>query len=392
MRQLCQRRRAAQARRQCRQHLSVQAHRARRQDRFLDCRARELVAKAQRPALGEQQPAVQACLDVLGRRREHLGNERQVDRARHDRRQLQHLERPRGRAGRRGRGRRRARWPERPRRVAPLAQHLGDEERVAAGRGMDAGAVVARRARRQADDCGAGEPGQRDPRQMRRRQLAEHCAQVAERGTVVAVAQHQHGRQAMDATADELDQIERRLVGPVNVLEHQHGRRRRARQLVEHGAEDRRPVVRPRQQRAQRRTGLAGDVVQRPERPRRRQRLAAAPEDAARAEAGAERFQQAGLADAGLAAHQHRAAAALGGGARAGSERDQRVVALEQLRHLALRRRPASSPVSAASDSRLGDELRIQIRFDRFAAALRAVAGILDAAERHFGQCRGRDG
>jgi len=57
----------------------VQLDRARRRDRFLDCRARELVAIAQRLAFGQKQSVEEAGLDVVGRRPEHGGDERQLE-------------------------------------------------------------------------------------------------------------------------------------------------------------------------------------------------------------------------------------------------------------------------------------------------------------------------
>jgi hypothetical protein len=80
----------------------VQLQRARRQDRFLDRRSRQLVTKAQRGAVGEDQAARQARLDVVAARREHVGDEPELDLARHDRDQLQHLHRLRAEMRRRG--------------------------------------------------------------------------------------------------------------------------------------------------------------------------------------------------------------------------------------------------------------------------------------------------
>jgi hypothetical protein len=43
-------------------------------------------------------------------------------------------------------------------------------------------------------------------------------------------------------------------------------------------------------------------------------------------------------------------------------------------------------PCKTAGSRHLGDELRVEIGFERFGASFRAVAGILDPAERQFRQ------
>jgi hypothetical protein len=214
---------------------------------------------------------------------------------------------------------------------AALAQHLGDEERVASGRGVDAAGVAARDDRGEPLDGGARQRRHLQPRDVRRRQVAEDGAQLVERRGVVAVAEDEQCAGVADATAEVLDKVERRVVGPVHVLEDDDRRCRRPRQLVEHGGEERGAIARPRQRAAQRGAGRAGDVVERPERPRRRQRFARAPEHAAAAEPGGEALEQRRLADPRLAADEDGAAVTARRGIGSVAERREQRLALEQL-------------------------------------------------------------
>ena len=50
---------------------------------------------------------------------------------------------------------------------------------------------------------------------------------------IVAIAQHHQRTHALDATGEELHQVERGRVGPVQVLEHDDGGSRRALQFGE---------------------------------------------------------------------------------------------------------------------------------------------------------------
>jgi hypothetical protein len=123
---------------------------------------------------------------------------------------------------------------------------------------------------------------------------------VVERELVVAEGEHQQPAGAPDPAPDMGEDVERRLVGPVAVLEHADPER----------LEQRRAVA-------------DAEVAQRPERLRDREVVARAPQNfAALGEAPDER----GLADPGLAGH-HDDAAAGGGGL---DELRQRVVSFEQ--------------------------------------------------------------
>ncbi|MBA3506475.1 MAG: hypothetical protein H0T80_11940, partial [Betaproteobacteria bacterium] len=72
-------------------------------------------------------------------------------------------------------------------------------------------------------------------RRTRPRQIAEHRAQWMP-GThfVVPVREDNQRRQARNATAEELDEVERRFIGPVDVLEHRDHRRAALTEIPQH--------------------------------------------------------------------------------------------------------------------------------------------------------------
>jgi hypothetical protein len=131
---------------------------------------------------------------------------------------------------------------------------------------------------------------------------------------VVPVGDEQQRPAEREPAAEERDHVERRLVGPVQVLQHDDraGGLRRPVQRLEEQVEDLGPVtarVLP-QPLAQRAAEPAGDVVQRAERARGEQRVASAPQHlGARAGRVGERGGQAGFAGARLAAEQRDPAA-----------------------------------------------------------------------------------
>ena len=90
-------------------------------------------------------------------------------------------------------------------------QHLGDEERVAAGLAMQRGGVE-RAAGGERRHRGGRERQQRDAaHRLRRREVAQDDAQrVARTQLVVAVGQHQQRGHLANPPAEELDQVERR--------------------------------------------------------------------------------------------------------------------------------------------------------------------------------------
>ena len=141
------------------------------------------------------------------------------------------------------------------------------------------------------------------------RKLAQHNPQRMCAVKLVSVGGDEQRRETLDAPPEQPQNIECRLVGPMNILEHDNRRRPPARLVHQHS----RNVGRPRA--AVERAGeLAAcelrDVEQRSERTRREERVAASPQDTGRA---AGRFteppQQRRLPDARLAADEHEAPA-----------------------------------------------------------------------------------
>ena len=167
-----------------------------------------------------------------------------------------------------------------------------------------------------------------------RGELAEHDAErMRAVELVVAVARDDQRRHRLDATAKQPQHVERGLVRPVQVLEHEDGRSVR----LQFARQRRHDLVRlhsARHDLLELAAACLGDAEQRAERARREERVAAAPEDPRRAAAlFAELSQERGLADPCLAADEHDVPA------RAPLDGPQRIVerrklagALEQLR------------------------------------------------------------
>ena len=126
------------------------------------------------------------------------------------------------------------------------------------------------------------------------------------RNLPVAAGEHEQQRQRADPAREQRDNVERRLVRPVHVLEREHRGARRQRQLVEQEPVDlvrrcsgRECIFEGRRQRAD-------EIVDRAERPRDRE-VVAAPDERPRArlEPGDELRQERRLADSRLSGHDH---------------------------------------------------------------------------------------
>ena len=198
-----------------------------RGDPVLDGHPHELVAEPYGRAVGHQDPGLQALVHVLSgpgaRAVQRRGEQAQADPAADD---GGGLERPA--AARRGPGHPRAdRVPDggRDRRPAGL-QDLADVERVAAGHPVQLGGVHLAR------------PGQRGDRRHRQRrqphpprralggQVAEHDPERVVHGQlVVTVGDQQQRRDPAEPPAEQAEQVNGGLVGPVHVLDH-HDRER----------------------------------------------------------------------------------------------------------------------------------------------------------------------
>ena len=148
---------------------------------------------------------------------------------------------------------------------------------------------------------------------------------------VVPVRRDRRAPDAFDPAADHAQRVERRLVGPVHVLEDDD---RRAVQLGEDGPGGV-AGVRSRERVGEPAPGLVGDVDERAEWARRGEVLARPCEDPC-IRARAERADEAGLADTRLPADEHEAPALAPG---VFQEREQ-LLPLEQLRHVRLHGAP----------------------------------------------------
>ncbi|HJU97626.1 MAG TPA: hypothetical protein VJ644_06610 [Jiangellaceae bacterium] len=161
-----------------------------------------------------------------------------------------------------------------------------------------------RRERRQADAA----------RVALRRELADHGTQRVGRGEcVVAVGDKHEPPPAAQASADEPQQVERGVIGPVHVLDDEHGERAlgtRCTEAIEHGVEQN---VTRRARAAQPVELLAesrGEVEEGPERPRRREAVAGTPRPAGVIQTPLQRLDERRLADACLARDEHHPAVA----------------------------------------------------------------------------------
>jgi len=197
-------------------------------------------------------------------------------------------------------------------------QGLGDVERVPAGQGVQRCGVVAA-ARGETGDGGRRQGGQGEPVHGRRGERAEDPAQgMRGRHLLVAEGQHQHRGQVGEAAGDVPEHVERGVVGPVQVFDDQHGGAPRG-ELGDGRTGDRVRLVAG-DRRGECAGGTGGGFAQRPERSRAQQVVAGAGEDAhAVAQRRSQGSNDAGLADAGLAGDERRAAPA---GARGRLEQD----------------------------------------------------------------------
>ena len=154
-----------------------------------------------------------------------------------------------------------------------------------------------------------GQRGEPDPHDAGGRgQLAEHDPQ--RRAGVVAEGRHDERGHGADAAADQPQRVERALVGPVDVLEHEHGAGRGA-QLAQQRRDQRGGPGARGDRLEQLAAGGVRDVEQRAERARSLERIAGAPQHACARLLG-EGAHERGLADARLPADQHQPAGRAG--------------------------------------------------------------------------------
>ena len=308
------------------EHRPVELAAARAGQALFDGPAPELVAKADVAvvhhhrqaallALGDRAGALltEAVLEhgELGAGRDHAHHlQRRAGRRREPRRPRQH-----GVADRRGRP------------LQPGTDRLGHEEGVARRRLVQSGDVAA-----VAGQLAHGLQAQRrqlhPPRAAGRDRGGHPPDRVVGGELVVAEGDDEKRGGAVDAPSEEHEEVEGRLVRPVGVLD--DAECRLAAELGEHCGEG---VDAPgRAQRLAELRSVAGrDVQERPERPRDGQVVAGPPEHARRGGAVAgEARDEAGLADAGLAADEGHDAPALGRLGEGRFELGERRVALEE--------------------------------------------------------------
>ena len=183
-------------------------------------------------------------------------------------------------------------------------EHLSDEERVTASLDIKIGGI---------DAIGGGHPRDRlrceqrqshAPPDAGRAELAEQDAQrVAAVESLVAIAENHEQRHGLDPARDETDDVQRRLVRPVHVLDNKNGgSARQPRQQCRGQTVGRHVLL---QELRELTTGGRSDVVERTERPGGEQRVAGAPEHADRLRLlSQEATDERRLADACFAAYE----------------------------------------------------------------------------------------
>jgi hypothetical protein len=122
---------------------------------------------------------------------------------------------------------------------------------------------------------------------------------------VVSVGDDQQGGRGTEAAGQEPEQVQGGLVGPVDVLDHQHGRHPGVPQPFEQGAKQHLPRRLVPEQLVEPTANCGGDVGQRPQRPWGGQRVTGAPQDPGSLPVPeGELVDQRRLADAGLTPDQ----------------------------------------------------------------------------------------
>ena len=197
---------------------------------------------------------------------------------------------------------------------------------------------------------------------------------------VVSEGRDDQHRQRLDPARDDPEHVERRLVGPVHVFDHDHGRRRPAQLDHQRLGE----LVRLRAAGGDA-LELASDrarhIEERPEWARGEQRVAASPEDTRTSLVVAAGSYECGLADPGLSSDEDEpSAAARDDGIERIGEQQQLTGTLEQvvrrLRHDRVRRRHLTRSVVG----------RVVVRDRRFYAAVRAGRRARASRRRYSGR------
>ena len=181
------------------------------------------------------------------------------------------------------------------------------------------------------DQLGHGRPAQRgelEPARVRGAdEVAQHGAQRVRGAHVLPVGQHQQRRECVDAAGHEADEVGGRLVGPMQVFDHEDAGS--GPQRVQHRGEDLVLGRRSAQAGGDRGPERTRDVAERPERAWGAQGVAHAPQHRHRC-LGGELAEQDCLADPGLAGEEHDRAPTRGRAAGTVAEHVEGMVALEK--------------------------------------------------------------
>ncbi len=168
---------------------------------------------------------------------------------------------------------------------------------------------------------------------------------------VVAIGAHHQGAHTPHPPAEHPEQIERGIVGPVQVLENDHIAGVRLEDQRQHRIEDA-VAIAGGQGRLERTSDLLGDVDERGERSRRDNRVAPTPPEAVHpGSIGTEGLHQGGLADTGLADDQGDVASGAASRVQQPGQLRQYGGSLQNLQQADARRRPPGG--SAPSVGRL---------------------------------------
>jgi hypothetical protein len=129
---------------------------------------------------------------------------------------------------------------------------------------------------------------------------------------VVSVCDHEHGVCTINSPSEELEEVQGRLIGPMHILKYDEGRRT-ALQFIQSGVEDNFAGSAGIDGFEQDPHSLARYVVQGREGPRRKKRIAGAPQNPPRLLPSRELLNESRLADPSLAMHQRNASPSCGG-------------------------------------------------------------------------------
>ncbi len=306
----------------------------------IDGHACQLVAEAHGVAIGDEQPGVDQLVDVEavepGR-----GEERRLHPAAQ---QGHHVEcRPRRRADPQGPGQHGVAC--RAGQVGRAGgQQFGQEEGVAAGQAVERPGIETGRSGEFAHAVQRQRVHVEPLRRLLPRQLADRLAPRAVAGDhVVAERQDDEAPQATNAAGDEAQEVQRRLVGPVHVLDEEH-RQMWAVEEVEQRGELLGARGAGATGRGERATDLRGDVEHRTQRTGRELAVACPDEPLGVGELELQRVDERRLADAGLTGDEHQPTRPGPGRGRRIEQRLPRLLPLDEPHGVSLPLETAATP------------------------------------------------